>query len=319
MATHRGRRVLNPAIRVTHPADLVVHPAMSVIHHPRAVMHPDPHAVNPAARGEDHRASVRRHRGKVMQPANQVAQRNDVVLNSAGALSRTHRARLARDIKRATHDESRVVLHRVPWRTGIAVTIPLVLRRIIHYVRNTLTALSLPLCVASVGLWIASYRYVLCAGWANDPRATSRQWRVVTASERGSCIIGYGLLAGTPPSYTSWADSGLRGHVFPVGMTFYKGAAVAAPPTSDVLGFGKFSVTNTSGGPRWTDRYHAAYAPHWFIALLFASLPGRWAFIHWRAKQRALIGHCKRCGYDLRATPDRCPECGTEVGKVTMN
>jgi hypothetical protein len=60
--------------------------------------------------------------------------------------------------------------------------------------------------------------------------------------------------------------------------------------------------------------------PHWFVVLIWALLPA-WEMrkfcavlaTTFRARQRSARGLCGWCGYDMRATPGRCPECGLSI------
>lgn len=65
--------------------------------------------------------------------------------------------------------------------------------------------------------------------------------------------------------------------------------------------------------PTWTWHFSATIVPYWAILLALSVFPLRSAYRLGRHWTRGSRGQCRTCGYDLRASTGRCPECGTSV------
>ena len=98
----------------------------------------------------------------------------------------------------------------------------------------------------------------------------------------------------------------LHGGAF--GYVNFKGFTVEEAGDISVQGFRGFAT-------EWVPRFgRVIVIPLWIPTLLFASL-----FVvlylpplH-RRRKRKKLGLCLKCGYDVRASRDRCPECGTTI------
>jgi hypothetical protein len=167
------------------------------------------------------------------------------------------------------------------------------LRRIIF---TGLTVLSLLLCVATVVLWVRSYWRYERISLITDDSATFRS--VAVLKGRIECDVEHvdfpkHLWQHAPPlRYVTDAafDTSRLSHTF---IGFGWGRQPTPPPFIGVAA--QFSI------------------PDAYLTAIFAALPAIRIYRHFRRRYRVLPGHCLKCSYDLRGTPERCPECGTAV------
>ena len=71
------------------------------------------------------------------------------------------------------------------------------------------------------------------------------------------------------------------------------------------------------GSIRMRDTFIYWRIPYWLLFVLFALAPMFAGVRFFRARRRRARGLCSVCGYDLRSSPERCPECGTPVTLIT--
>jgi hypothetical protein len=185
---------------------------------------------------------------------------------------------------------------------------------------NAASAISLLLCVASAGAWVRSYFQADRITWlSHDPeRWICRRW--MFRSVLGGADLTYAKLQATDPESKANYQKRRREEPGPIYWGTYDasldqwgdGSYLHDPYAQHPLGI------QIGLSPELTEEFFAYRGwglwlsiPYWAVTMLDTILPARWALRWYRDRRRFVPGQCNLCGYDLRATPDRCPECGT--------
>ena len=177
------------------------------------------------------------------------------------------------------------------------------------------SAVALLVCAATMVLWVRSYWVTDFYLGRNGPKT------VLTQSSRGSVLLNSALVPQdrrVVPAYgyhrmtaaqslharaPHLGEPGVRHHGAWLGFSWF---------ASD----GGVSRRKLPNGHTVNMHFlpmHEVAVPDWSLLLVFAALPVAWLLLWWRdrgRRRRIERGLCARCGYDLRATTNRCPECG---------
>lgn len=200
------------------------------------------------------------------------------------------------------------------------------MRRLVRYTFNVLAAISLSLCAAMVVLWVQSFRewYSLSYHQVHDQPTewVSSSW---TLSTEPSCLY---LQYDGP---TSWPRTeimpGPLGEVRilererpPAGFVWDRQAAdtewdSAIDRSALHWKLGRFAWAG-GDSPHYYRTFRLLVIPIYALVIVAGALPVIWMWNCQRRRQaarRIARNVCVKCGYDLRASPERCPECGAEV------
>ncbi len=197
-------------------------------------------------------------------------------------------------------------------------------------IRTLTFVAALVLVVATLALWARSY------GARDGVWYSTESTRYGAHSYRGEVLLWRLSVAPTPTAMAwvspakldagfvwdstpdAWYDQ-FASHPMRVAPTeVFKAPAAGAAVDRRFMGFRR--VRSDAWFPRaqLMHGYPAAessalYVPHWAIAAVACTAPATGiigAAGAARAARRRRRGLCAECGYDLRATPTQCPECG---------
>jgi len=199
-------------------------------------------------------------------------------------------------------------------------------RRLGRYIVNALTALSLLLCAATVALWVRSFWVGDGVSWGNvtdgappagRPRHAGRTYVSAARGGLNVFVVRYDapqLVRATHLPDRPWRE--WRRTPDPPEYPVYRDTDAFATPPTRYRALGFEAVLNAPHAPFLgrTSRRWSVTVPLYAPAAAFALLPAwRTARVVRRRRRNAratAAATCPTCGYDLRATPDRCPECG---------
>jgi hypothetical protein len=143
-------------------------------------------------------------------------------------------------------------------------------------------------------------------GWTG---ATIREWGI--DADAGALRISHYTITSTDPWYVGFHGANL-------GWRLVHDSRKAEPVrVRPLLWFAQDELSSEpSANAPFALRGRSQRLPLWLPVLVFGVLPARRVLRRRRDRNRRRAGHCPACGYDLRATPGRCPECDTVPAPV---